>query len=209
MSDNSRDKYDLDNFDSSGKPASKPTRNKQPEKPSNLAPDYGDDFNYQTGEDDDKGYVFDNQNNVHSHSSRNHNRKYDKKKISNTTVAVLVTIAVICVIGAVIFALTQCTDGDSPLKQTTAPSTSATEFSFEVTTQAVTEVVTTQPQTEVTTEAPTEATTAAATDAPTEEVTTLAPTESVTTAPAEDVTTATEREDTFDDSNGDDNGEDY
>ncbi len=165
--------YDLDNFDSD----KTYERKSRPEKTESATPDYGDNFNSQTG-DDNEGYLYEDEHNIYSHSDT-----YDKKKIYNTTVIVLVVIAVVCVIGAMVFALTQCTDGSSPLKHTTTPSTSGTEFTLEGTTQVATQAIATEA---VTTEAITEAQTVATTQAPT---TFPETTQALTTAEASTVVT--------------------
>ena len=108
-------------------------------------PDYGDNFDSQTGEQVSKAtkdfqydLSSDDIGNYYTKSTINPKRK--KKKRTSRNMAVILTIAaVICLIVAVVFAFTQCSSQKNDNKASTAPSTE------QVTTEQVTTV---QPTTE-------------------------------------------------------------
>ena len=112
-------------------------------------PDYGDNFDSQTGEQVSKAtkdfqydLSSDDIGNYYTKSTINPKRKkvVKKKKRTSRNVAVILTIAaVICLIVAVVFAFTQCSSQKNDKKASTAPSTE------QVTTVQVTTV---QPTTE-------------------------------------------------------------
>ena len=207
--------YDLDNFD---------VDDEQTEKADNPA-DYGDDFDSQTGirnqSDCEDGYHdgfgTDNTTDIYSSSGSANSRektksKSKKKKHNNRTVAIVLSIAaVICLIAAIVFALSQCSDNadnkatTAPAETTAQPSTVQTIEETEPYVEAEHTIV--QPDTEANvittspepaaTEAPTQAepvqTETAATEIVTEPLTEPL-TEPVTEAPAQTVAPADEEE---------------
>lgn len=164
--------YGFDNFDENGtneNKVKKPAKKTEENKPT----DYGDNFNSQTGDNPDD-YVYDDDYDI-SRSSKSakpaKSSKKRKKKANSTAVIVLIVCALVCVI----FALTQCTDGNSALKSTTSPTTTPTT-AVVTTQQEITQYVETQPYVQET-EAP------VVTEAPTQAVVTEAPTQAPTEAP--------------------------
>lgn len=162
----------LDNFDDENKMSRRKTASKNKKT---KVEDYGDNFNSQTGEDNDD-YVYENTYDINSASYyKNKSGKGKNKKTNSATVIGLVVCAVICVVFAIVFALTQCTDGSSALKVTTTPAIN--EATTVVTAQAETtqdvhvQVTVRETEALIVTEAPTEAvTTQSATEMPTTQV---------------------------------------
>lgn len=84
--------------------------------------DYGDDFDSQTGEDN-SGYAYSLDKDIFSNSllSRQNN---DKKKVraSKVCAIVFIVLAIICLVIAIVFVLTRCTDDKPIISQNTTAS---------------------------------------------------------------------------------------
>ncbi len=155
-------KYNLDEFDSD---YIIPTGNEYSEQDRFDKLDYGDDFDFQTGEDNSAySYTLDDDNDEDytTTSTFSGKRKPVKKSRGSRNAAIVFTVlAIICLIAAIIFALTQCTGTSktaliaSTEASTTAATTEAeqTEEQYEPQTEAESQ---TEPeaQTEPQTQAP-------------------------------------------------------
>lgn len=142
----------------------------------NKGSEYGDEFDSQTGESSSQNTQADQNSNSNNYQNRASQK--NKKTSNNKLVGILLTCgAVLFLIIAIIFAVTQCKGGTSDKKTTTAPTTKAI-----ATTIATTKATTTQ----ATTERIVETTTQEATKAPettTKPNETTKPTELPTTEP--------------------------
>lgn len=104
--DNSH-KYNLDEFDND---IIMPVRRDVSENDNVAVPDYGDNFNFQTDEDDN-GYSYNlhDDNYEKDYSNTAAKSKHKKNKRSQNTAIIFIVAAIICLIAAIIFVLTQCT----------------------------------------------------------------------------------------------------
>lgn len=204
--------YDDDNFDVDGT-GQIPSRNIHSDADDKGlyeadSGDYGDNFDSQTGEDakenmydddyeDSKEEYYINTTPSDRKNRRGNNRKKSQKKNgSNKKVSVILAVlAVLCLIAAVIFAVSQCSDEDGDSKATTAPTTKGST-AVQTTqpqyyeTEAYTEPVETEAPTQIYTEEPTEVYTQPPTQAPETQAPTQ--TEPVVTEPQTEATEVTQ-----------------
>lgn len=152
---------EIDFEDDMGTPVKMPSERED----STQTPDYGDNFDSQTGEQVSKAtkdfqydLSSDDRGNYYTKSTIRPKRKkvVKKKKRTSRNMAVIFTIAaVICLIVAVVFAFTQCNSQKKDNKATTAPSTEqvttvqpTTEYGDDNYVPVYTEEPTYEPQTE-------------------------------------------------------------
>ena len=111
--------YDLDNFDVDAADNFSHTVHSEAEETNrnDADDDYGDNFDSQTGEDN-KEYSFDDDyennseeyyiNTTPSGKSKSGGKKKKKKSSNKAVAAVLTVAAVMCLVAAIVFAVTQC-----------------------------------------------------------------------------------------------------
>ncbi len=196
--ENSND-YIIDNYDDEG--VSSHTRKINNSMSEN---DYGDDFDFQTGENNgDLSYDNDEENIEEyylnmppSKSASSRPKKTNKKQSKSKTVAIiLICAAAVCLVIAIVVAFSQCSDNKKPNIKATASTAASTTVSVTENNQIETDAPDEPEQTEsvIVTEAPTEiVTTAEPTTVP---VYTDPPTEPQTTAYVADSTNGDEEDD--------------
>lgn len=131
---NNEDKgYNLDEFDSDYIILG---NDKEDKKEYSVAPDYGDDF-VLANDEDNSGYAYNiDSEDEYAQEGTAAGKKPVKKKRTGRNVAIVFTVlAIICLIAAVIFALTQCTGGSKPQISTTTATTTAAATTAEQTSQ--------------------------------------------------------------------------
>lgn len=107
MPDEKNRGYVLEDFDSEVKKTSKPEKKEL---------DYGDDFDAQTGENNEVH----NPDEYYVHKSvRRNKKKENKRKVKNAVI--IACIAIVCILVVFAFALTQCSMPKIELSMTTAP----------------------------------------------------------------------------------------
>lgn len=114
-----------------------PVNDDRDKKEDSTFPDYGDDFVLESNEDN-SGYAYDidSEDEYNREGAASGKGPVKKKRAGRNAAIVFTVLAIICLIAAVIFALTQCTGGGKPQAGTTAAATTAAETTAEQTSQA-------------------------------------------------------------------------